>query len=346
MEGLDAKKKFPEERLAEAVITISPHCESPQRGIQSVIDNAGYFGDAVHLVKYGYDTKRLLYPQWPEDVKRMEKLGLRIVWHSDFDPSLLTHRAIIHVPPDAQVSDGALEVLYRDMSAWNVWCTQFSVSSVTYLNDEHYSWKNPQDILNALTYGFLLVILMMDTFRAWWQLGCYYRTQDLRAQTVYMTYPNRTEVARERRLLWSMLSQTFWCRRGDAALLQAPEYADSGANFVLRTIREHNRMGLGFWYIGYLMYYLLFAWPWWGATYSQSESIMGYILNRNMASAFWISAYSFHTLVVAIVAWIYMEFPLRMLPVQVFFYTFYLTLSPLVFFYGRIHRSHASWIKK
>jgi len=62
-----------------------------------------------------------------------------------------------------------------------------------------------------------------------------------------------------------------------------------------------------------------------------------------MTALYWIIPYILHTALVGTYAWIhYGQFPMGVLPFQVLAYTFYLTISPIFFIYGRFHTSHAS----
>lgn len=60
--------EFPAEKKVSAVITISEADTSPERAIQSIIENSKFFED-VHIVKFGYSTNAELYDGWSDDLE-------------------------------------------------------------------------------------------------------------------------------------------------------------------------------------------------------------------------------------------------------------------------------------
>jgi len=325
-----------------AVIKIDEFDTSPQQAIRSILENHQYFKD-VHLVKHGYSSHESLYPGFQEDLEKLRQAGLPVTWHSELDPPVLVTKAAISLPPDVRVTDGALSTLQQDMLKHGANCDHFAVSSVTYIELDEGDERNPRVWLEALSYGFLLVILMLDTFRSIVSLFQYHRTVDLRADFLTVTYPNRTRIAPDRWWRWWIGTGICYARRAGAACMQLPDPKDQGLKFVLRTIKTHRAMGIGGWILGFLFYYAFFSWPWWN-NLIDPHSRLGSWICRDMTALYWQIPYLLHTAVVGWMAWQYFEFPLKMLPLQVLLYTFYLTLSPIIFFYGRFHSSRAAWV--
>lgn len=332
---------WPLDRKASVIITISDADESPEQAVSSVIENHRFFRD-LHIIKFGYSTHAELYPGWSQDLERLNELNMAPIWHSELDASKLQSRAAIHIEPDLRVADGALAMLHKDIDRYTN-CEHFAVSSITYIEASPEAKRDPRAWIEAMSYGFLLVIMMMDSLRSLVSLFQYHRTTDLRAQLVTTTFPNRVRLASSRWWMWWIGTGMGTIKRGGPACMQIPAAKDQGIAFVLRTIKTHKHMGVGIWIIGYVLYYLMFGWPWWNAFISTNWRFTAWFA-RDMSSLFWIITYMLHTVVVGYIALIYMEFPLKMLPLQVLLYTFYLTASPVIFIYGRFHTSRASWI--
>jgi hypothetical protein len=343
--GLSKIEKVPLERRASAIICISAADESPEQAIASVLENQQFFED-VHIVKFGYSSHAQLYPQWDIDLKELRVLGLDPVWHSELDTSKIKTRAPIYIEPDLRVSDGALTAMFADME-YNYNCDHFAVSSITFI--ELKNTRDPRAVLEVMTYGFLLVVLMLDTMRSMISLGLYHRTADLRCRLITGTWPNRVRLAPLRNWVWYAGWVPWWLQSGistakstESACMQLPSQKDQGWAFVLRTIKTHRYMGAGIWIAGYLFYWFLFSWPFWTPLFNPASGI-GKWMSRDMSAWYWLALYGLHTLIVGYVGTSYMQFPLRLLPLQVLLYTFYLTVSPVVFLYGRFHKPRVSW---
>ncbi len=230
---------FPLENRVSAVITISEFNESPEQAIQSVLENPQFFAD-LHLVKFGYSSHEVLYLGWEKDLEALGGLGLEPMWHAKLD--------------------GAVKTMLEDMLYYTN-RDHFGVSSITFIEHDDGFKVTPRVWIEALSYGFLLVILMMDTFRSMLNLLQYHRTVDLRADLTITTYPNRTRVARDRWWIWWLFTGISPSRRGGAACMQVPSQKDQGFKFVLRTVKMHSGMGLGLWIFGFLLYWFAFSWP-------------------------------------------------------------------------------------
>lgn len=338
--------KVPLERRVSAIICISAANESPQRAITTVLKNAQFFED-VHLVKFGYSSHAQLYDTWDLDLEDLRNAGLDPVWHSELDASKIKTRAPIYLEPDLYVSDGAFVTMFADMER-NPGCDHFAVTAITYI-DIGDKTRDPRAWFETLSYGFLLVVLMLDTFRSILSLGLYHRTIDLRCRLLTATWPNRVRLAPFRDWVWYSGWIPWWLSSGistsksvESGCMQLPSSKDQGWSFVLRTIKTHRYMGFGIWIIGYLFYWFLFAWPFWTPLINP-ESSVGKWFSRDMTAWYWIALYVIHTLTVGYIGVSYMKFPLHLLPLEALFYTFYLTVSPIVFVYGRFHKPRTSW---
>lgn len=334
-----------------AVIQISEFDESPEQAISSVLENKDYFSGVV-MVKHAYSSQIEPYPGFFADQKELTDSNIPLVWQSQLDVTKLPSeaRAIVRIEPDVRVADGALKALIQDMT--NSRQEHCAVSSILCL--ETASPADPRVWFSSLPYGFLLVILMLDTFRSLANLFGYNRTCDVRGQLMTITYPNRVELAPNRWWRFWIGTGVARTRYGGDAAIQLPDEKDQGMNFVFRTIKTHNHMSIGIWILFYALYYFAFAFPFWN-TFLSPHSVWGRWLVRDMTALYWMIPYTLHLALVGVVAWLYVEFPLThfplvgprsvILPLQVLLFNFYLTASPLIFLYGRFHVSRASWAR-
>ncbi len=340
---------IPANFLAEAVISVSDFNESIEPAIKSVIRNHSYFA-GLHIVKYGYNTNDNLYPTWQHDLATLTGHGLVPVWHSEFDASQLQKQAVIHIQPDHQIKDGALDLLYDDMQKHSTQAL-FAVTSETDLSEKTVT---PGKLLQCLSYGFLLVVLALDTFRSFFNLTRYHRTVDLRAQTVTTTYPKRAWLTERRWWLWFFFTRVSGATRGGTALGQTPAEKDRGITFVIRHIKTHARMGFGVWLAFFIIYYYFFAYPWWNSYFlsfpktnfpqvnSAIENIQWFFV-RNPWSSWSMIAYCINTTFVTAFATIYFTFPYRSMIFLCALFPLFLTASPIAFLISRFYISKASW---
>ncbi len=82
------------ERKVSAVITISEADESPERAVQSILENRRFFAD-MHIVKFGYSTHADLYDGWADDLSELVAAGLELIWHSKLDPAKLKTQELL-----------------------------------------------------------------------------------------------------------------------------------------------------------------------------------------------------------------------------------------------------------
>lgn len=346
--------KVPEHERFSAVIKISQFEECPESGIQSVLCNAAYFKE-LHIVKHGYDINQTLYDTWKEDHNLMMEKGISVYWHNEFDTNKTHTHAVVHILPDHQVLSGAMTTLHEDMvqAAKDAPSrTHFALTGITSIRLSERQKRDVYQWMQSLSYGFLLVVMMLDWLRSLcqppffpfiWNIFKYHKTSDLRAVTVRTTYPRRAQLAPEAWSWWIWNNGQSRAKSVGAAVMCIPKNKDVGIPFVLRTIKTHNHLGFGLWVLGFSLYYWLFAWPWWNTLVLDWGWSILYPLTHDPRTWYWLTVYVLHTLIVAVVAWNNMELPLGLLPIQVLLYTFYLTISPIVLVYGRFHMSRASW---
>lgn len=345
----------------DAVISISSFGESPKRAIRSVLRYPKRF-KALHIVQHGYSTTHSFYKGWSEDLQLLKRNGLDPIWHSKLDPDKLVSQAVIHIEPDLQVKDGALDLLCEDMKDNNKWNSHFAVSSITCLETVT-NWK---DYASTVFYGFIVVLAVFDSLRSFFNGFRYHRTVDLRGQTTYTTFPKKVELAPTRWWTWLLFTRTNVLIKGGSALLQIPTYADRGFNFVLRTIQTHRHLGIGIWIPWFFVYYMFFAWPWWSPIFAHYKipyltKVFGWILERE-PPFYWIVEWTIlgrsgvhfnpawqilhflHLIMVGFITWMYVVLPPKMGGGIVIMYPIYLMFAPLLFLYGQFHVSRNSWI--
>lgn len=355
--------KLPEGCRADAVITLSGAGESPERAITSVLANARYFC-ALHIVQEAYSSTRNLYPGWRKDVDQLRAAGLNPVWHIRLDPRQLKSRAVVYIEPDLGVLDSALDTLFADMLQNAHRKSQFAVCSVLSIPYATGDWKRSRAWIDVSAYGFLLVLMMMDTFRWLVNATRYHRTSDLRAQTVATTYPSTSQLVERPRFRWLLWTGVAPTLRGQGSVVQTPSGArDGGWAFVMRTIEKHNHLGLwlSLWPWAFALYYLVFAWPWWNTLLgsTSSASLWTLLVNspltassvwsvttqalfqRNPTGPVWLAGYLLHGACVALVAHASLNLPMGATPALILLYPFYLALFPLIYVVGRVGRSRA-----
>jgi len=342
MEDYDLK-----EYGGEPVITVSSSNEELHTGLETIIRCKRYFGRRLHIVKEGF---RPLDDMTQGERDALEEAGFEIIVHTKFDESKVTDRmAAIFIGPDLQVTEGGMQKLYTNMKNSNHRHSYFSVSSNIKFEGQN-DWRDHQNWINIGSYGFLLVILMLDLFRSILNLTKYHRTCDLRAQTLTHAYPNKKTFTR--RPFWG-LSWILWTgvsgqNDGAADVLQIVSKTHSGWDFVFRTISQHAHMGLFNlkWGILFWTNYFLFSWPWWSRFLPPIPDthwyyqVATFLLYRDMTNGFWIWFYSMQLVLVAICAWMYMDTPIHIatLSGQILLYPVYVALSPIIFLIGRLYR--------
>lgn len=333
-----------------AVVTISEFDESCEHAVASILENSSLFNCLV-LVKHGWSKQTLPYPTFESDKEKLAAANIELIWQSQLDVTALppSVRAIIRLEPDVRVSEAAFRALIEDMT--NYAYDHYAVSSILIIDHEH--TRDPRVWFGGLWYGFLLVVLMLDTFRSWINFGRYSRSVDVRGQLLQITFPNKVRLPADRWYMWWFGTGICRTRAGDAAAIQFPAEKDQGIGFVLRTIKTHKHMGIGlYWPVFFALYWMLFSLPVWNLFLSP-RSMLGQWLVRDMTALYWMIPYLLNTALVGYIAWRNVEFPKTyvplvgdrslLLPLQVLLFSVYLTLSPIVILYGRWHVSRASW---
>jgi hypothetical protein len=316
------------------VIELSAYKESPRNAIATVINNAATICD-LHIVLAGHATNAELYAEWNADVDALTKLKLTPQWHNKLDATKLAGLAMVTLKPDHFVTDGSWKAFLENNLAAkrSGWArskpTHYALNAGVDLDNDDIAPTTTR--AQAMWYGFLLVVSVLDTLRSLFSWGAYHDGNAVRAQLVMRVYPGETYVPRYR---WGPL--TFWCGFDsgvarvfdDAGGCNRMPDTDVGVDLVLRSVRTHPHMGWGFaWITGYLLYYGLFFGAC-GAVYAAKGTYVYY----------WIAAHVFHVALVAYATHDVFLFPHKSYGIQVLLYPLYLTLSPLLFLYARLYR--------
>lgn len=313
-----------------AVISISAARESPKRALRSIIENHGYFAD-VHIVKHGYNSQEVLYNGYETDIRLLTELKLAPQWHSSLDTSKLATRAIVRIEPDVSVADGALADLFKDMIEHGGSYDFFGVSNELILRPPKNGFS-----LDFLAYGYLLVITVLDALRSLVSLWQYHKTSDLRATLVSVTFPNRVRVPTPNWFRWWFLTRIYPSRNGGTACQQVPKRG-AGWNFVARYIKTHNHMGIGvYWILFLILYVAVFGLPFWNL-FVHPNSTIGLYIYRDLTSSIWIAANLVHLGIVGLLSLPRLNVPLMGL--LLLLYPLYLTTAPFVFLYARVFHS-------
>lgn len=344
--------------MGDAVISISEFGESCKPAIQSVLNNSEQFR-ALHIVQRGNDNGRIpLYKGWSEHLEQLKQRGLEPVWHTEFDASRvhIESELIVHIAPDVQILKGALDQLHMDGYAYA------GVTSSLVMGKSS-AW-------DTFVLGFLPVLLLWDTLRSWFNLGCYYRTCDLRAQTLERTYPRVVKLSAPRWWMWGIWTRIRRQVYGGYALLQIPD--QDGTSFMLRTLQTHNHLGLnirpwlynwayeypsydlnytglGVWSVfAFSIYYLACALPFWTVFIGGYRGYFWWLLVRDPLHPAWITLHTVHAALASWVAKMYLRFETPYaFTLHFVLYPLYFTMFPFMVVYARwFHVPQNKWVKK
>lgn len=327
-------KEFPDHLKGSAVIEISPQGESCRDAVKSIQSNAKFFRD-VHFVYFPGNEDTVYYDGFEEDLKKFENLNLTVYRHSTLNIQKLETLLRVDIAPDLDVTEGAFYVLF-DRFAANPSVNEAGVSSQLYL--EGAEKPAPTDILQAMAfYGFILVLLVFDTLRSVMRLFRYNRTVDLKGVRLSRVYPAQTRAPADRWYMWWFFTGVAPTKPGRSSCIQTP--TDSGIALLMRTIRSHRYLTwVGLWWVGFWIYYGMFAWPWWNVILDP-HSMLGSWLVRDMSVLSWQLFYLFHTFVVGCITWAYVdEYPYRLCNLHIILYTFYLTAFPLIWLVCKVYQ--------
>jgi hypothetical protein len=333
------------------LIELSEADEDPTQALQTVAKVCGpQLVTDVHLVQWAYNSDN---PKWRAGLEALRVAQIPWFVHSTLDEAALRKlqsKALVRLDPAHYVTDGALRMLIEQMagrSSWFSGADHFAISS--------YIWIEPaatgaglRDWCNAFfAYGWLLVVLVLDTFRFYTHLGAYHRNTDVTARLVSTTFPDRTVLAPHR---WWMLWGGFGSglalpQSGGNACLLLPSAAagDQGMSLLMRLLRGHRHLGAGLWLLPFTLYYCAFAFPWWMLMLPRSYIPFWWMampLDPRQWAWWWQMLQLGHLLVVAMTSYNQLHVPWGMQPMQILLYPFYLATAPLVFLYARLARYH------
>lgn len=305
--------KMAKKGQVSAVVEVSPWQEDATPALESVRDLPQVYD--VHVVCSG----GFAHPLLAELDKPVEVHG-----SGKLDASKLGCRAAIHLGADVSMTPAAAEALIEDMTT-----TEY----------DHYAISTPliierDDITLAalwgsLAYGFLLVLMVLDTLRSALTWFRHHRAADVRATLVYHSYPKRAREAHPpSRWRWWIWTRVHPLRRLDGTTGQVPAPPDQGWALLWRTIYTHRQLGPDLWWPpAFGFYYWLFALPWWRLWLGKTLIAGSYL---------WWTPEALHYLLVAYVAHQHMTTPYwPVLVLQVVLYPVYLSLAPLIYVFMR-----------
>lgn len=338
-------KEFPEHLKASAVISVSNQGESCREGVLTVLATAKFWKE-LHIVYFPGSDSTVYYSGFEKDLEELRSVGLEPIRHCTFNHQKMSTGLRVNIPPDCEASEGALYMIFDAMM--NRSTNETGVASQLYLeappNQPRIASK---DFLEALlAYGIIVVLLVFDTLRSVFRLSRYNRTCDLYARRVNRIYPGDMREAPERSYMWWIFTGTSATQRGGQACLQRPE--DTGFAFLIRSVKTHRYMSwTGVWWLGFLSYYLLFAWPWWNVFLSPQTRLGVWLIRDLSTSTFWQMLYILHTLFVGVIFWVNVEhWPYKLQMVHIPLYTLFLTASPAVFVFCKLYQFKSSSIRK
>lgn len=306
----------------------------------------------VHFVQWGYDSSN---PKWEAGLQALRQAGIPFYAHSELDDDALQtlqSKAVVRLDPALFITDGALRRLVEQMASRSSWSVlsadHFAMSSEIWITPNPRQKPQLGDWATAaLAYGWLLVVLVLDTLRFWLNFGAYHRNADLTGRLVSTTFPNRTVLAPHR--WWS-----FWGGLGSGIALPlngagvcllVPNVEEQGMSFVTRLVRTHRSMGWGLWLFGFALYYCCFAFPWWSALLPQEYLPFWWMrqlsLNPLAWPWWWQLLQAFHLLIVTGISLNQLHVPWGLQPLHILLYPLFLASAPVFFFVARESRSRA-----
>jgi hypothetical protein len=332
-------------RNVAAVISISGYQEGITGAIESVCRLKEYFTEVhiVHPPKYELsDSVRQALGPLPchTHCEELTKATL------SKDTLLL-----VHIQPDHKVEEDALIDLLESAQESRVSCDHYAVRGKVECEHQRY----------PALLGFVWFVAFMDYFRTLLNARGYHNTNDLRATKVTPHFPSHSTISKyQHAWFFSLFSRIASIRFSSSSLTQIPR----DPLFVFRSIHTHAHMSIwnAQWIIGYLIYYSLFALPWWnvflptfgptpggpvgGSSFEPTPGgsgggfvvysikvLLHWLLHRNMFSMIWFSVWVIHILIcMFIVTARYKHANLS----WVFLMPVYVTLSPIVFLVARI----------
>lgn len=291
-------KEIPDRLKGSALIEISSQGESCRPAVKSILKNHRFFKD-VHIVYHGYSGEtHVFYPGWEAHHQQLKDLGLAPKCHAYLNLQPLETLLLVRVPPDMKAKEGAF-IAGLDSMAYPS-CNEAGVSSQLSLVE--YENTTSAEYLEAfIFYGFLLPLLFFDACRSLVRLFQYTRTCDLRFERLSRVYPDTNRPPPNRWFLWWIGTGISMTKRGYNACIQMPR--DQGIAFLMRTIKTHRHLHwIGIWWIGLVIYYVMFALPWWNLILSSDHGLGSYIV-RDIYKWQWILWYLLHILILGLTTW-------------------------------------------
>lgn len=321
----------------EPVVTFASN-ESGEEAAQSVLRCIQHFPRRkLHLVKAGLVPEEHFSQ---ETLDALSEAKIELMLHgSKLKLDQIEPLAILHISPDHCLHPSAIDRLLTAMTNGRYRHSQFAVATNVVFPTEPSIW-NASAWLACAAYGFLNILLMLDVFRSIINLTKYHRTNDLRAETLSVSWPHdkvRIPTSRWRWLIGTGVCGT--CPAEDDAQQKVPR-KDGGMRFVLRTIfnRWQTSRFSFLWLIFCCAYYAAFSYPWWNPIVASTFSRHGFVywlLYRDVwNSSAWLTWYLLHTCIVGTVCSLYTTFPMRTFPATVLLYSVYLAVFPIVYVLG------------
>lgn len=247
--------------------------------------------------------------------------------------------AIVHISPDHWIHPSAIDRLLVSMKDGCHRHSQFAVATNVIFSNAGGLW-NPATWLACAAYGFLNVLLVLDVFRSLLNLTKYQRTNDLRAETLSVSWPHKKVLIATSRWAWLLgTGVNGTCPAEEDAQQKVPR-PDGGMAFVFRSIytRWRSTRFSILWIFFCCVYYIAFSYPWWNSIVASTFSKQGYmywLLYRDVwNNSAWQVWYILHTCLVGTIGSLYMTFPIRTLPATLLLYSFYLAVFPVVYVLG------------
>lgn len=335
------------------LIEVSEADESPSALLAELASFGPELVSDVHLVQWGYRSDN---PQWKPGLDALTHAGIPWMLHSTLKLDQLRSKALVRMEPDTHITDGALRMLVEQMRAapdgwFSRFCDHFALSTTIWIEPDPERKPTLREWGEAtLAYGWLLVMLVLDSLRYMLNFGAYHCNTDVTARLVSVTFPNRTVVAPHRWWIWGGFGTgmaTPLSGAGATCMLLPLPGREQGFAFVWRLLRTHRTMGVGVWIVGFALYYGFFALPWW--MWLLPRNVVPWVLAHGWDPRTWPYYWSLlqvgHLLIVAIISYRRLYVPWGLQSLQVLMYPLYLATAPLAFVYARLARSSALYDK-
>ena len=337
-----------------AIITRTDWEENPQPAVQSVIRNSIRFSE-LHFIDDVWSLETIDYPGWNQDYRMLKQNNVKVIVHSKLDANKIQASLVVELSPYCQLMPGGLNTLMNQVQesvVENPSLTDFAIETGICIPTKITEWKKkPLMVPDAFTsYGFIIAMMVFDTIRRYWinfgnffyrRWGAKYAlTTDVRAKLIYKTYGKHYIPSEQ--IWWTLINPNHHpIEAGGRGALNVPDSTNQGWRFVLWYFRHHRFLRFGLWIMPFVIYYWIFAYPWWNTLIVGTETRFIQLLMRPNQWQIVLVWWLVNTVYAISVSNRYLDVPFQNL--LCFLQPIFVAFLPLVILYSKFHRSRSGW---